>query len=196
MVKFQFPNKTNINTWRRGVIWSLLGLLVMIAAIMKWAELSTKIEWWLFVFGEAVGCIVIIYKLHFLRENFRSAYAVIEIALAVVVISLVVASGLQFVGMDIDVLPGTPLIGSAASAIYFGVRAWDNLYQSEKGKGSKLSGWMELWTKNYPSEKAAQKKSIAYPWLLEKADTPHREPSEVGALPLSPAVEGLEKSPI
>ncbi|MGZ2402974.1 hypothetical protein GR247_35925 [Rhizobium leguminosarum] len=48
--------------------------------------------------------------------------------MATIVIVLVFANSLQNLGMNIKVGRWVPLIGSAASAVYFGVRAWDNLY--------------------------------------------------------------------
>ncbi|API57361.1 hypothetical protein BMW22_38845 (plasmid) [Rhizobium leguminosarum] len=78
--------------------------------------------------GAAIGTFVLIFRLHTIRENHRSGYARIEIAMATIVIVLVFANSLQNLGMNIKVGRWIPLIGSAASAVYFGVRAWDNLY--------------------------------------------------------------------
>jgi|GEM_PF-3638075 len=161
---FSRPNPSNIKIWKRAVVWSMLALTYLIAALAAWAGFSDTANWWMFVAGASVGSFVVIYKLHALRENHRSSYAIIEIVVAAVVISLAIASGLSLLGMKISYVSEVSLIGVSAGAIYFGVRAWDKLYQSELRKGSKIGRWMELWIVEGPVGEAVPKKTTVYPW--------------------------------
>jgi cytochrome c oxidase subunit IV len=162
------PDENNIATWRSVVVWSMLAVIFCIAAIVSVFRLSPAVNWYLLVLSSILASLIIISRFHFIRENFRSAYAVIELVMAVAVIFLVYASAFQSLGIAIKIIPGVPLIGSAASAIYFGVRAWDNLYQSELRKGSTLGRWMELWTVNQNVDTEEQKKVSIYPWQIRK----------------------------
>jgi hypothetical protein len=84
------------------VVWSLIALIYIDAAILAWAGFSPAVNWWMFVAGASTGSFLVIYKLHALRENHRSVYAIIEIIMAILVISLAIASGLALLGMKIS----------------------------------------------------------------------------------------------